>query len=839
VTLLERTISVPAASAPPIAVRPHVAGKFLYAGDEKLWVRGVTYGAFKADPDGREYTDVAQLERDFAAMAASGLNAVRIPHTTPPRHLLDVAQRHGLRVMVGLSAEQFVGYLADSKRGPDVLAEVKRRVREVSGHPALLCYALGNEIQAPVARWIGRRRVERYLESLAEVVREEDPGGLLTYVNYPSTEYLDLPFLDFLSFNVYLESQDRYEAYLTRLQNVAGDRPLLMSEIGLDSMRNGLDAQARSVEWQIRSSFAAGCTGAFVFAWTDEWYRGKDRVEDWAFGLTDAERRPKPALAAAHRAFAEAPFPADMDWPRVSVVVCTYNGARTLADCLDGVRRLDYADYELIVVDDGSTDASATIAAEFEARIISTPNRGLSSARNTGAQAASGEIVAYLDDDARPDQHWLRYLAAAYRDPAVVAAGGPNIPPPEDGPTAQAVANSPGGPLHVLISDSEADHLPGCNLSIRRDALLAIGGFDPQFTSAGDDVDICWRLRDAGGRLAFHAGAMVWHHRRGTVRGYLKQQRGYGRAEALLERKWPGRFNRLGHLDWAGTIYGRGLPRPLLGTRARVYGGSWGTAPFQRLYEEQRPGAWMLPLTPDWYLLAPLLLAVSLIGLAWPPAALFALPLILIVLLPVLAAARSAARATLVTSSGTVRPGRLRGLVFLLHLLQPLARLRGRLALGLAPWRMPSGTGRWTVPRRVEGRHWTPAGRDATSRLTALRTALDVRRVGVRAGGPYDRWDLELRAGATSAMRLLLAIEEQGGGAQFVRYAMWPVVNPLLVGLSLGLTTLAILAALDNAWLATAAFAVIAALLLGRMLYESGRLAAIAVPLAREELESA
>src|SRR2546422_56146 len=166
-----------AAPAPAPGVRPCVRGKFLFVGDEKLYVRGVTYGAFTPDAAGNEYHDLATVERDFAQMAANGINAVRIPHTTPPRALLDIASHHRL------------------------------------------------------------------------------------------------PFLDFVCFNVYLESQDRFEAYLARLQNIAGDRPLLMSELGLDALRNGEGGQARSLDWQVRTAFAAGCGGVFVFAWTDEWYR--------------------------------------------------------------------------------------------------------------------------------------------------------------------------------------------------------------------------------------------------------------------------------------------------------------------------------------------------------------------------------------------------------------------------------------------------------------------------------------------------------------------------------------------------------------------------------------
>src|SRR5207244_3256856 len=168
------------------------------------------------------------------------------------------------------------------------------------------------------------------------------------------------------------------------------------------------------------------------------------------------------------------------------VVVCTYNGGRTLRACLAALARLDYPDFEVIVVDDGSTDASATIAAEHAVRVLRTPNRGLSSARNAGLAAATGEIIAYTDDDTQADPHWLTYLVSPFLGSDCVAVGGPNLPMPGDGRVAAAVANAPGGPVHVLLSDTEAEHIPGCNMAFRVAALRAIGGFDPQFRVAGD-----------------------------------------------------------------------------------------------------------------------------------------------------------------------------------------------------------------------------------------------------------------------------------------------------------------------------------------------------------------
>ena len=120
--------------------RPSVVGKFIYVDGEKFYIKGVTYGAFRPDLHKQEYNNTVQIEKDFALMAANGINTVRIPHAVPPRSLLDIAIQHGLRVMVGLSAEQYIGYLIDTaKKAPDVEAAVREKVRTVKDHPALLC----------------------------------------------------------------------------------------------------------------------------------------------------------------------------------------------------------------------------------------------------------------------------------------------------------------------------------------------------------------------------------------------------------------------------------------------------------------------------------------------------------------------------------------------------------------------------------------------------------------------------------------------------------------------------------------------------------------------------
>ena len=823
----------PASARPPApgmrplpAERPRVEGKFLCLGDEKFWVRGVTYGTFRPDEQGEEY-DRAAVGRDFAAMAANGFNAVRT-YTVPPRWILDVAETHGLRVMVGLPWEQHVAFLDERWRVRDIVERVRAGVRQCAGHPAVLCYAIGNEIPAPIVRWYGPRPIERFLRRLYRACKEEDPDALVTYVNYPTTEYLDLSFVDFLSFNVYLETRERLAAYLARLQNIAGEMPVVMAEVGLDSLRNGAETQAEVLDWQIRTCFAAACSGAFIFAWTDEWHRGGHDIEDWDFGLTTREREPKPALAAVREAFEDVPFPAELDWPEISVVVCSHNGARTIRDTLEGLARIDYPDYEVIVVDDGSTDDTARIAAEFDVRVISTENRGLSSARNTGYEAARGGIVAYIDDDAWPDRDWLKYLAWTFMNTDHAGVGGPNIAPAGDGEIADCVANAPGGPVHVLRTDEIADHIPGCNMAFRKDRLEAVGGFDPRYRAAGDDVDLCWRLQDRGWSIGFSPGAMVWHHRRNSIRHYWRQQQGYGKAEALLEGKWPERYNAAGHLAWAGRIYGKGLTRAIGFGPGRIYQGTWGSAPFQSLYQAAPGMALSLPLMPEWYLVLTALAGLALVGLAWTPLLAVALPLLLVAVAASIAqAVLSAAQATYKTP-GLAPPGeaRLRAVTALLHLLQPLARLIGRLRHGLTPWR---GRGGWTAPRPREVTIWCEEWMDGPARLEALEAALRDLKAPAWRGGDYDRWDMAARGGLLGGVRARMTVEEHGAGRQLLRFRIWPIASTGGILSVLAPAAVAVVAAFDGAGLATMLLGAGALAMAGRLLLECGSAQALTV----------
>lgn len=807
------------------ALRLSVHGKFLCRGDKPFLIKGVTYGPFKPEADGSEYHTPKQVNLDFAMMAAHGINSVRV-YTTPPRWLLDAAQRHGLFVLVGLPWEQHTAFLDHPRTRDSIEEKVRQGVQSCAGHPALLAFAIGNEIPAPIVRWYGHRRIERFLKRLYMVAKEVDPGALVTYVNYPTTEYLYLPFLDFMAMNVYLESKDKLRKYISRLHNIAGDKPLLLAEIGLDSLSKGSHEQAEALSWQIRSVFKSGCAGTFLFAWTDEWYRGGSEITGWEFGLTTRDREPKPALAAAENAFAKAPFRPDAKWPKVSVVICSYNGSRTIRFCLEGVSRLCYPDYEVIVVDDGSTDGLADIVRQYPVKLIQSENKGLSNARNVGLEAATGEIIAYLDDDACPTPYWLHFLVETFRCGKFAGAGGPNIAPPGDADIADAVAHSPGGPIHVLLSDTEAEHIPGCNMAFLTRSLRAVGGFDPLFRIAGDDVDLCWRLQARGWKLGFSPAAVVWHKRRNSLRAYWRQQLNYGKAEAMLERKWPEKYNAFGHIAWHGRLYGRGLWQFLNWGRRRIYHGSWGGALFQSVYHGS-PGVLMsLAMTPEWYLGVLALSVMFMVGFYWHP---YVLGLMLL-------AALTATITQAIIGACYCRfdeiprtrwaVWKLRLLTMWCYLIQPVARLRGRLSRGLSPWRMrfPSGL---DIPVPREFVVWSETWRGVEDRLTELEAFLKQEGLCVQRGGDFDRWDLTCRSGTFGGLRMRMAIEEHGSGRQLVRLRTWPTFPRVIMAILFTLVALGLFDLGARSWPGAIPMLIVAGALALRVSMDAG--AALAV----------
>ena len=524
-------------------------------GDEKFYIKGVTYGAFPPNQYGDQFPEPELVDKDFRLMKQAGINTI-LTYTVPPRSLLDQAQNYGIYVIVNIPWMGYVAFLESNRNKRQIRDEVRNVVASCDKHPAIIMYCVSKELPPQIVRWHGKKNIEEFLKELYFVTKNEDPEGIVTYTSFPTTEYLELDFFDVFTFNVYLHNRPDFCKYLSRLQHIAGELPMVLTEFGICSFRHGEEEQAEFLDWQIEESFDHGLAGAVAFGWTDPFYQDNCLVDEWGFGLVDADRKPKPSYKKVKERFNKnVPFPSNLKWPKVSVVVALYNSADTLDDCLSSLMKIDYPDYEVIVVNDGSTDNSEEIIKKYPFKYLTTENKGIGAARNVGLEAATGEIVAYIDSDAIADQDWLSYLVTTFNESDFVAVGGPNLVPEDDNWIAKCVYRSPGGPTQVMLDDQNSEHIPGCNMSFKKCSLDEIGGFNKVFTSAGDDFDICWRLLEKGYRIGFSPSAVVWHRRRPSVSAYWKQQVGYGISESLLESVHPNKFNPWGHTFWGGSIY--------------------------------------------------------------------------------------------------------------------------------------------------------------------------------------------------------------------------------------------------------------------------------------------
>ena len=254
----------------------------------------------------------------------------------------------------------------------------------------------------------------------------------------------------------------------------------------------------------------------------------------------------------------------------LSVVISSLNGAAGVDRCLRALAaQPNRSRLEIIVVDDGSADATAAVARAHGVTVISHPrNLGLAAARNTGVSAATGDIIAFLDDDCEPEPGWAEHLLAAYAACAddVAGVGGAIVPRTPPGYLAGYLnRNNPLAPLELNLARGnsigyrlalylrrqwpgrgpvgrrDVYAFAGANMSFRRKAIFDVGLFDERFRFGAEELDVCLRLSRSSppGRLVFVPESRVIHHFSPDLRDTLRRSRRYGIGAARLRRKWP------------------------------------------------------------------------------------------------------------------------------------------------------------------------------------------------------------------------------------------------------------------------------------------------------------
>jgi hypothetical protein len=252
----------------------------------------------------------------------------------------------------------------------------------------------------------------------------------------------------------------------------------------------------------------------------------------------------------------------------------------------------------------------------------------------------------------------------------------------------------------------------------------------------------------------------------------------------------------------------------------RIYHGTWGLAPFQSLYQPA-PGVMdALPMMPEWYLLIALLGLLSLLSSLWPPLSL-SLPVFVVAAgMPLVQAGLFAAHVTFAHAphSRSARV-KLRLVTAGLHLLQPLARLCGRLRHGLTLWRQPAVVG-LALPRPWLANLWSKRSLSVDERLQCIETAVRAYGALPLRGGDFDPWDLEVRGGPLGSARMFAAVEYHGDGRQLLRIRSWPRCSAAAMALTLTFAALSAGAAHDRAWDACFALGAVAVSVAARTLYE-------------------
>ncbi len=238
--------------------------------------------------------------------------------------------------------------------------------------------------------------------------------------------------------------------------------------------------------------------------------------------------------------------------PLVSIVIPVKDRAGELARCLESLAHVEYPRElrEIIVVDDGSSDDSAAVAVRWGCRVVTTdsPGSGPAAARNRGVCVARGEILAFIDSDCTASTGWLRELLGGFSDPELAAVGGLVDGMREAGhlDRYEAVMSSLTLGTRTMTGSSGEDtfYLPSCNLLVRAGAFRSLDGFSPEM-HVGEDVDLSWRLRDAGWRISYVPAGRIWHEHRSRFIPFLRRRFDYGTSEGTLNLLHPARRKRM------------------------------------------------------------------------------------------------------------------------------------------------------------------------------------------------------------------------------------------------------------------------------------------------------
>ena len=714
-------------------------------------------------------------------MADAGINAIRL-YTSRRRGCWTPRRRHGLWVAVDVPWEEHITFLDQARpAGIDPVARIAdgvRRMRRAPGRPRVQ-----HRQRDPLAdRPLARRAAGRGLPGAARRhgPRRPTPARSSRTSTTPRPSICASAGIDYESWNVYLERTADFERYVARLQNLAARSP------GRHRRARRGQPPARGTEsrrsWW-RRQVRCGVRGRLVghVRVRLDGRVGAQRRRRRRLGLRDRPRAsgsPSRRSVPSRRAYREVPFPDDLRMAAhlgrlLQLQRRTRHRRLSRGAGPSGLPRLRGHRHRRRVDRRHRGDRAG-----YDVTLVSTPNQGLSARPQRGAGRATGEITAYIDDDAYPDQDWLRYLGWLYMTTDHAGVGGPNLPPPGDGPHGRARRARPRRAATTCCAP-----IPRPSTSRAATPRTAPRPFGRSAATTRASGPRATTSTSAGGsRSAAARSASPRERWSGTTAAALRAATSSSSAATATPRRSSSGSGRRGSIDsgtsrWPGQLYGPGArPGAAVGRRAST-AARWGSAPYQSIYERTSAlggGAAHARVVDDDRRARPRRVARASPGRRscsrgrwrwrW-------LGRTLVV----------AWRSPLDALRGSRLPAGEHAAAFMLLtalvLGQSLYRTRGRLAGGLdaVPPTRANGCSRAArTPARGVERGLASHGGAAPRRGGAARPA---RASPCVVAVTIRPWDLEVRTGAFAQRALLGTVEEHGHGSQMVRWRVWPRVG--------------------------------------------------------------
>lgn len=460
------------------------------------------------------------LRKRLDELAAANVNALILTEAQAET-VLSLASQASLYAMVEIAID--VKEFASPVRMRAVTARIAEAVSGLRGHPALCGFLIDCRLDNDASAKPAPNAVRSAIDTVMRTVRETDSRFLIALkrrfdekrtVPQPTQVTVALTDADLTFASLAKIDAADVSPIIYALHEIADARPLVI-EIGEE-----LPGQ----DGVVALAFGCGAAGVVAPAMRRAVSSERQNIRMLAGEL----------LPFAHLAGSSVPLPAST--PMVSVVVTARDDERTIAGCLESISRLQYPNYEVIVIEDASRDRSVEVAAAAPGvRLLRQSSRaGFGAIRNAATRVARGDLIAFTRADCVIDSDWLTLAVRALTEGHCDAVGGPVFPSQEKRGVAARVRSAIEKAGAKRSSGDRAAQLADRNLMVRKSSLIAVGGFDARFIDEGGDRDLATRMLAAGMTLGWCPAGFVWRCGHLTLGEFLRRRIRDGRAEATL-----------------------------------------------------------------------------------------------------------------------------------------------------------------------------------------------------------------------------------------------------------------------------------------------------------------